>query len=289
MSIKSFFAPLKPKASTVSLKRSLETSALGASGNGEPGDISGSHDLTKKAKTDTADEMLVQWSPLEGVKGTWSSLLQKETKKKYFQKLTIYVDDQYAKHTVFPPRDKIFSAFTSCSFEDVKVVVIGQDPYHGPQQAHGLAFSVQRGVKVPPSLRNIYKELETDLGYHQPSHGCLEDWSNRGVLMLNTCLTVRKGEAFSHQKQGWEVFTDAVIQMISKHHPGLVFLLWGKPAQSKMAYIDRSKHKILTSSHPSPLGATKTNEPFIGSKCFSKCNAHLKAMGRDEIDWRLST
>eukprot|EP01034_Spumella_vulgaris_P025778 gene25778-32270_t len=182
----------------------------------------------------------------------------------------------------------IFSAFNLCPFDTVKVVVIGQDPYHGPGQAHGLAFSVQHGVAIPPSLKNMIKELtnDPDSVMNKPGHGNLEHWSQQGVLLLNNVLTVRKADANSHQKHGWEQFTDAVVRELSKRE-GLVYLLWGKPAQLKCKNIDSTKNTIITSSHPSPLAAYKTDEPFIGSKCFSRCNAALVERGQTPIDWTI--
>ena len=263
-----------------------------------------SNSPSKKAKTATAtatettekkileekvaDEELTEiWEPFASVNGTWRRLLEPELKKNYFMKLRSFVSREIKTKTVYPPANEIFSFLNLCSFEDVKVCIIGQDPYHGAGQAHGVAFSVKRGVKVPPSLRNMYKELEQDLSLKPPSHGNLVNWSKQGVLMINTCLTVRSAEANSHQKQGWEVFTDAIIRELSKHNPGLVFLCWGKPAQTKCASIDKKKHKIITSSHPSPLSAYSTTTPFIGSKCFSRCNELLRELGRTEIDWKV--
>jgi uracil-DNA glycosylase len=168
------------------------------------------------------------------------------------------------------------------------VVILGQDPYHGEGQAHGLCFSVQQGVATPPSLRNIHKEAASDVGtVAKPGHGCLTKWAQQGVLLINTCMTVRKGEANSHSKQGWEAFTDAVIKHVSKNKQGVVFLLWGKPAAKKYELVDGKRHHLITSSHPSPLGATKTDMPFIGSKCFSRCNAFLEEAGGAPIDWRV--
>jgi len=174
-----------------------------------------------------------------------------------------------------------------CPFDNVKVVIIGQDPYHGPSQAHGLAFSVLRGIAPPPSLRNIFQEASKDVGISLPSHGNLEAWARQGVLLLNVCLTVRKGEANSHNKKGWEAFTDQVVKELAKKD-GIVYLLWGKPAAEKCKGINAQKNYIITSSHPSPLGAYKTDKPFMGSKCFSKCNEQLRIWGKTEIDWNLS-
>jgi uracil-DNA glycosylase len=206
--------------------------------------------------------------------------------------LTFVVRNAY---TVYPPLPDVFSAFNWTPLHKVKVVIVGQDPYHGPGQAHGLCFSVKRGVQVPPSLRNIYKELVNDSGVEDfnsmPQHGYLERWSKQGVLMINTVMTVRKGEPNSHQKQGWEEFTDDVIRIVDRSCGPVVFLLWGKPATNKtrtaLAGSALSKHTIICTSHPSPLGATKTNAPFMGSKCFSRANEALRQMGYSEIDWRV--
>jgi uracil-DNA glycosylase len=174
-----------------------------------------------------------------------------------------------------------------CPLPDIKVVILGQDPYHGPGQAHGLAFSVQDGVKVPPSLRNIYKEAKSDVGLQVPTHGNLTEWAKQGVLMLNTVLTVEKAQPNSHKKQGWETFTDEVIKVLNKSEEPLVFLLWGKPANAKAANVNKTKHLVISSSHPSPLGATKTASPFIGSKCFSRANEFLQDNGKDPINWQV--
>ena len=199
--------------------------------------------------------------------------------------------------TVFPPAQDTFSALNLTPLDKVRVVIVGQDPYHGPQQAHGLCFSVRKGVRTPPSLRNIYKELVNDKDVpnftSMPTHGFLERWAKQGVLMINTVLTVRQGEAHSHKKQGWELVTDEIIRAVDRRHAqnGVVFLLWGKPATEKTQTALRggktSKHTILCTSHPSPLGATKTKSPFMGSKCFSRANQALKEYGYDEIDWRV--
>ncbi|MGB5988656.1 MAG: uracil-DNA glycosylase, partial [Marinifilaceae bacterium] len=186
---------------------------------------------------------------------SWKTLLSDESDKDYFQKLTDFVNDEYSSHEIFPSRELIFNAFDKCSVEDVKVVILGQDPYHTPGVAHGLCFSVPDGVKIPPSLRNIYKELLTDVDKEIPKTGNLEHWAEQGVLMLNATLTVRSHEAGSHQKKGWETFTDTVIKKISDSKEDVVFILWGAYAQKKGALIDESKHYILKSVHPSPLSA----------------------------------
>eukprot|EP01035_Chromulina_nebulosa_P019162 gene19162-25005_t len=180
----------------------------------------------------------------------------------------------------------MFACFSLCSYSDVKVVIIGQDPYHGPNQANGLAFSVNIGVPLPPSLQNILKEAQDDVGIKKPTHGNLDCWSRQGVLLLNTCLTVRQGEPNSHQKQGWEIFTDAVIESLCQRD-NIVYLLWGNPAQTKCKMINKSLNTIITSSHPSPLGAYKTNQPFMGSRCFSRCNETLIKYGKEPIDWNV--
>ncbi|OQR91428.1 uracil-DNA glycosylase [Achlya hypogyna] len=216
----------------------------------------------------------------------WREILALEFKKSYFKQLDAFlVREQAKKAKIYPPKQEIFTALNLCPFDQVKVVILGQDPYHGPGQAHGLCFSVQKPVPPPPSLKNIYKEAMADVEIAKPTHGCLLSWCHQGVLLLNTVLTVRATEANSHKKQGWENFTDVVIRKISQELSGVVFLLWGKPAQEKIVLIDRTKHCILTSSHPSPLGATKTSEPFIGSRCFSKTNAYLVKQGKEPINW----
>ena len=220
---------------------------------------------------------------------SWRGALGGEFSKSYWRSLNAFLGAEYrGKTPIFPPRELVFSWSSHCKFEDVKVVVLGQDPYHGPGQAHGLAFSVQRGVATPPSLRNMLAEAATDVGTRaKPPHGNLEAWARQGVLLLNTCLTVRKAQANSHQKKGWEAFTDAVVREIGRRREGVVFLLWGKPAAARAAGIDRKKHHVLMSSHPSPLAYTKTNAPFKGSKVFSKTNALLQEMGKEPIDWAI--
>ncbi|MGB0522966.1 MAG: uracil-DNA glycosylase [Flammeovirgaceae bacterium] len=212
----------------------------------------------------------------------WKALLQPEFEKEYFQKLTAFIKEDIKQFTIYPPGKLIFNAFDKCSFEDAKVVIIGQDPYHGPGQANGLCFSVNDGIRMPPSLKNIFKEIQEDLGKPFPETGNLERWAEQGVLMLNATLTVRAKTPGSHQKKGWEEFTDAVIRVVSEQKEGLVFLLWGKYAQNKGAIIDRAKHCVLTSAHPSPYSA---NNGFFGNKHFSKANAYLKSLGKTEIDW----
>lgn len=213
---------------------------------------------------------------------SWKSQLAEEFQKPYFEQLTGFVKSEYQNHTVYPPGKEIFRAFDECDFSDVKVVILGQDPYHGPGQANGLCFSVHEGVRVPPSLVNIFKEIKADLGKPIPTSGELERWAEQGVLLLNATLTVRSGSPGSHQNKGWETFTDAVIKKISDDKQNVVFLLWGAYAQKKGEIIDRNKHLVLMSAHPSPFSADRG---FFGCKHFSKANAYLKSMGLKEIDW----
>lgn len=214
---------------------------------------------------------------------SWASVLQEEFDKPYFKAIKDYlVQDKADGYTIYPPGSLIFNAFNKTPFNDVKVVILGQDPYHGPDQAHGLCFSVQHGVKPPPSLVNMYKELHNDVGMSIPNHGNLEGWADQGVFLLNAFLTVRASTPLSHSKIGWEQFTDAVIGKLSAEREGLVFLLWGKFAQNKAELIDSSKHHILKAPHPSPFSA---NRGFFGCKHFSKTNEILKAQGKQPIDW----
>lgn len=213
----------------------------------------------------------------------WKNLLAEEFEKDYFQKLTDSIREQYQKTVCYPPGKEIFSAFNYCSLQDLKVVIIGQDPYHGPQQANGLCFSVRDGIAHPPSLQNIFKEIETDLGKPYPKSGDLSRWANQGVFLLNATLTVRANEAGSHQGLGWEQFTDAVIRKISEEKEDVVFLLWGGFAKKKSKLIDAKKHCILTSGHPSPLSANRGY--WFGNKHFSQTNEFLKQKNRVVIDW----
>ncbi len=214
---------------------------------------------------------------------SWKAILQPEFDKPYFEALTTFVRAEYGSKAVYPPGKLIFNAFDKCSFQDLKVVIIGQDPYHGPGQANGLSFSVNDGIQVPPSLQNIFKEIQTDLDQAIPTSGNLERWASQGVLLLNATLTVRANEAGSHQKQGWEQFTDAVIQTINHQKSNVVFLLWGKFAQDKGKMIDDSKHFVLKSKHPSPLSAN--NGGWFGNRHFSQANTYLKAKGLEGIKW----
>lgn len=212
----------------------------------------------------------------------WARLLEAEFEKAYFVQLMNDLQQEYEEYTIYPSKENIFKAFELTSYKEVKVVILGQDPYHGANQAHGLSFSVQPGVKIPPSLKNIYKELQQDIGCSIPNHGCLIDWAEQGVLLLNTILTVREGEAHSHKKIGWERFTDEVIRILNARPEPIVFILWGKPAQSKLALIHNEHHKVITSPHPSPLSA---NRGFFGSKPFSRTNQYLREWGMEEINW----
>ena len=213
---------------------------------------------------------------------SWKSHLEEEFQKPYFEQLIGFVKSEYQAHTVYPPGKEIFRAFDECDFANVKVVILGQDPYHGPGQANGLCFSVHEGVRVPPSLVNIFKEIKADLGKPVPASGELERWAEQGVLLLNATLTVRAASPGSHQNKGWETFTDAVIKKISDEKQHVVFLLWGAYAQKKGEVIDRAKHLVLMSAHPSPFSADRG---FFGCKHFSKANAYLKSKGLKEIDW----
>lgn len=213
---------------------------------------------------------------------SWKGRLQSEFAKEYFNALIDFVRNEYATQTVYPPGKEIFRAFDVCPFEEIKVVIIGQDPYHGPGQANGLCFSVSDGIAMPPSLVNIFKEIKQDLGKPIPAHGNLKRWAKQGVLLLNATLTVRASSPGSHQNKGWEIFTDAVIRTISEEKTGVVFLLWGAYAQKKGEVIDRSKHCVLMSPHPSPFSADRG---FFGNKHFSRANEYLRSKGISEIDW----
>lgn len=212
----------------------------------------------------------------------WKEILNDEFSKNYFKSLVEFVKNEYQSKIIYPPASKIFSALNSTSFDQVKVVILGQDPYHGEGQANGLSFSVNDGVKFPPSLQNIFKELKDDLGVKIPTYGDLSKWANQGVLMLNATLTVEASKAGSHQKKGWEEFTDAIIKSIADQKEGIVFILWGSYAQKKGAKIDRSKHFVIESAHPSPLSVYRG---FWGSKPFSKTNDYLVSNGKKAIDW----
>jgi len=213
----------------------------------------------------------------------WKKILKNEFKKPYFQNLVSFVKDEYSQYTCYPKGSDIFKAFDYAPFPDVKAVIIGQDPYHGPDQAHGLCFSVQDGVSKPPSLDNIFKAVNQDLGKDIPTSGNLTRWAKQGVLLLNATLTVRAHEAGSHQGQGWETFTNAVITHLSEERENLVFMLWGGYAKRKSTLIDKQRHLVLTSGHPSPLSANRGY--WFGHKHFSEANAYLQSQGLKEIDW----
>ena len=217
------------------------------------------------------------------IESGWKSRLRTEFEKDYFIRLTDFIKEEYRKATIYPPGALIFNAFDICAFDTVKAVILGQDPYHGPGQAHGLCFSVRERIEFPPSLINIFKEIETDLGIPQPSSGDLTRWARQGVLLLNATLTVRAHQAGSHQKKGWEEFTDYVIKVLNNEKNNLVFFLWGAYAQKKGESIDRSRHLVLESVHPSPLSASKG---FFGNRHFSRCNDYLITKGIEPIDWR---
>lgn len=214
----------------------------------------------------------------------WFNALQDETEKDYFKELCAFVEDEYNSNVIYPPKEDVFNALKYTSLEDVKVVILGQDPYFNEKQAHGLCFSVQLGVDVPPSLRNIYAELETDLGLVRPNNGYLTKWAKQGVLMLNTVLTVRAENPNSHQGKGWEKFTDAIIRKLNEQDRPIVYMLWGKPAQTKIKMLNNPNHLILKAPHPSPLSAYRG---FFGCKHFSTANDFLEKNGLLPIDWQI--
>jgi uracil-DNA glycosylase len=216
---------------------------------------------------------------------SWFNLLELEFKKPYFKDLMTYLDTEFQNQICFPKETEIFAAFNHCSFDNIKVVIIGQDPYHGDKQANGLCFSVNEGVKFPPSLLNIFKEIEADIGVNKPSSGDLIGWAKQGVLLLNTTLTVRKSEAGSHQKKGWEIFTDEVIRKISDTKEDVIFLLWGSFAQTKSTLIDTKKHYVLSAGHPSPLSANRGL--WFGNKHFNKTNEILISLQKEVVIWGL--
>lgn len=212
----------------------------------------------------------------------WQKIMQAEVEQTYFKNLMQFVNQAYKTAQIFPPKDEIWTAFEKTSFEQVQVVILGQDPYHDDGQAHGLSFSVKSDVKIPPSLRNMYKELADDLGVHEPTNGNLNCWAEQGILLLNTVLTVEAHQAHSHKNKGWEQFTDAVIQKLNERVEPMIFVLWGKPAQQKKKYIDTTKHKVIEGAHPSPLSAYRG---FFGSKPYSQINEQLIAWGRKPIQF----
>jgi len=216
------------------------------------------------------------------IEKSWKTQLEKEFEKDYFLKLTQYIHTEYQQQTVYPEGKLIFNAFDQCPFDQARVVILGQDPYHEPGQAHGLCFSVQEGIALPPSLQNIFKEIRLDEGYEPNRNGNLERWAKQGVLLLNATLTVRAHQAGSHQNKGWETFTDTVVHKLAENRSGLVFILWGSYAQKKGAFIDEKKHLVLKSVHPSPLSA---HRGFFGNKHFSQANEYLMSQGLTPIDW----
>jgi uracil-DNA glycosylase len=218
------------------------------------------------------------------VRTDWNPVLRGEFSKPYWPELQSFVAAERARYTVYPLEEEVFAALHLTPYAETRVLILGQDPYHGPRQAHGLCFSVRHGVRIPPSLANIHLELRDDVGITPPDHGNLEAWAHQGVLLLNATLTVRAGQAASHQGRGWETFTDQVIRTVSAKHQPVVFVLWGSYARRKRALIDTSRHTIIESAHPSPLSA---HNGFFGSRPFTRANAALSAAGLDPIDWRL--
>ncbi len=217
-------------------------------------------------------------------KNDWNELLKDEFEKEYYKKLREFLEEEYKTKDIYPDKHNIFNALHYTSYKDIKVVILGQDPYHGPNQAHGLSFSVNPGVRIPPSLVNIYKELKEDLDCYIPNNGYLKKWADQGVLLLNTALTVRAGEANSHRKIGWEIFTDNIIRLLNERKEPMVFILWGNNAISKEKLITSTQHYIIKSVHPSPLSASRG---FFGSKPFSKTNQFLQSIGKESIDWQI--
>ena len=220
----------------------------------------------------------------ERFENDWGELLKEEFQNEYYKKLNSFLTKEYETKVIYPDKQNIFSALHYTAYKDVKVVILGQDPYHGPNQSHGLSFSVKPGVRIPPSLINIYKELKEDLGCYIPNNGYLKKWADQGVLLLNASLTVRGGEANSHRKIGWEIFTNNIISLLNERKDPIVFILWGNNAISKEKLITNSHHHIIKSVHPSPLSASRG---FFGSKPFSKTNEFLKSIGKDPIDWQI--
>ena len=216
---------------------------------------------------------------------SWDSILADEFNKDYYLKLREFLKEEYRTQTVYPDMHDIFNAFKYTDYNDVKVVILGQDPYHEPMQAQGLSFSVPKGVRIPPSLVNIYRELNDDMGIPVPSHGCLKEWASEGVLLLNAVLTVRKGNAGSHAGKGWEILTDRVIELLNEREEPMVFILWGAYAQKKAALINERRHCVIKSVHPSPLSAYRG---FFGGRYFSRANGFLEIVGQEPVDWTIS-
>ena len=212
----------------------------------------------------------------------WDIMLQDEFDRPYFKRLENFLTEERARYEIYPPQEDVFNALRYSSFQDTKVVILGQDPYHEPGQAHGLCFSVNKGVTIPPSLVNIYKEIENDLGIKMPGHGYLADWAKQGVLLLNTVLTVRRGQANSHKGKGWEIFTDRIVEILNERQKPMVFILWGANAKSKTELITNKEHMVITGAHPSPLSAWKG---FFGGRYFSKAGRYLEITGQEPVDW----
>lgn len=282
------------------MKRSLATESLGEKKKLKPSSTSpckaGSSQSTAPS-TEEKENILADKSVVAAIEKqcsatpildrnighSWFKALKPEFDKPYFKKLSSFVVAARLSSTVYPPPKDVFSWTRYCPVDGVKVVILGQDPYHGPQQAHGLCFSVQPGITPPPSLKNMYKELESDIpGFKSPGHGYLVDWAEQGVLMLNAVLTVKSHNANSHKGQGWEDFTAAVLRIVAEHNKGVVFLLWGLPAQKMINHIKKDDHHLLKTAHPSPLSARRG---FFGCKHFSQCNELLEKQGKDPIDW----
>lgn len=221
---------------------------------------------------------------LDKIPDGWKTILNDEIKKDYYQQLAQFLETEYSNDIIFPKKENIFKALEATPFDDVQVVILGQDPYHGDNQAHGLSFSVLPGEKIPPSLKNMYKELASDLEIEESNTGYLMPWAKQGILLLNTVLTVRKGQANSHKGKGWETFTDAIIQTLNKRDDPIIFVLWGKPAQQKKKMIDTNKHFFVEAPHPSPLSAYRG---FFGSQPFSQINTLLEKQGKNPINWKL--
>lgn len=221
---------------------------------------------------------------MANIGNSWDELLAEEFSKDYYKNLREFLREEYANHVIYPDKNDIFTALKRTSYEDTRVVIFGQDPYHGENQAHGLAFSVRKGVDIPPSLKNIFKELESELGLYIPDNGCLEKWAEQGVMLLNSSLTVRGGEANSHKGKGWEIFTDRITEILNNRAEPVIFLLWGNDAKRKTDLITNPQHIILSAAHPSPLSASRG---FFGCGHFKKVNNILTAMNREPIDWQI--
>ncbi|CAN9513234.1 unnamed protein product [Ophioblennius macclurei] len=289
--ISSFFSPVSKKRSLDETKEGDNDTKKQKSNEGDPEPCSPSksplspEQLERIARNKRAAlEKLASAQTPPGFGETWRECLSAEFGKGYFKQLMSFVGEERKRHTVYPPADQVFTWTQMCDVRDVKVVILGQDPYHGPNQAHGLCFSVKRPVPPPPSLENMYKELSSDIeGFQHPGHGDLSGWAKQGVLLLNAVLTVRAHQANSHKDKGWETFTDAVVQWLSKNQEGLVFMLWGSYAQKKGAAINRKRHHVLQAVHPSPLSA---HRGFFGCRHFSKANELLQKSGKSPVDWK---